>query len=359
MTRIKSVEAWPVTMRLKEPYEIAYERVTKVTNVIVRIECTDGVVGLGCSAPDIHVTGETPQGVLDAIRRRVARTLRGSDPLRTTMLLERLEDVLEDRPSTLAGVDLALHDILGKETGQPLWKLLGGFRDRMRTSITIGIMPLQQTVNRARRYKRMGFQCLKLKAGLDVGEDIERVLAVREAVGSGMELRVDANQGYTLYETLRFVEETRDANLELIEQPTPKGLPDLLGHVTSDVHIPVMADESLMTLRDAFRLAQGDLADMVNVKIMKVGGLSEAMQINSVARAAGLETMVGCMDEMALGIAAGLHFALARPGVVYADLDGHLDLINDPTAGAVILKRGTLYPTQAPGLGFEGDLSPP
>jgi L-alanine-DL-glutamate epimerase-like enolase superfamily enzyme len=248
---------------------------------------------------------------------------------------------------------MALFDLLGKAAGLPLWKLLGGYRDRIRTSITIGILPEAATLERARHWTAQGFRCLKLKGGRDPDEDVVRVLAVRAALGPDVELRFDANQGYTLEQCVRFVEGVRGAKLEIIEQPTPKGEPDLLGRVTAAVHLPIMADESLMTLRDAFRLARRNLADMVNVKLMKVGGIAEALQIDSVARSAGLEVMVGCMDESALAISAGLHFALARPNVHYADLDGHIGLIGDPAEGCVTLKAGTLYPGAEAGLGWE------
>jgi L-alanine-DL-glutamate epimerase-like enolase superfamily enzyme len=351
--KITGLEVWAVSMGLEEPYTITYETVSRITNVFVRVKTNSKIVGLGCAAPDQPITGETPESVLRDLNDIAPPLLVHSDPLRLTMLIERLKPHLQSHPSALAALDMALYDILGKASSLPLWKLLGGFRDRIKTSVTIGILSENETVAHARRWVASGFSCLKIKGGIDVEEDISRVIRVREAVGPRVALRFDANQGFSVEASLRFVEKTRDVRLELIEQPTPKGEPDLLGRVTNTVHIPVMADESLMTLRDAFRIARKGLADMVNVKLMKVGGISEALQINAISRSAGLEVMVGCMDEAALSIAAGLHFALARPNVAYADLDGHLGLIGDPSDGAVILRKGTLFPNERPGLGFE------
>jgi L-alanine-DL-glutamate epimerase-like enolase superfamily enzyme len=353
--RIRDVEAWGTELALAEPYVIAYETITSAPQVFLRLT-TGSLVGYGCAAPDPEVTGEDAASVLQFLGTVAEPVLRGADALRPARILEELREPARDHSSALAAVDMALHDLLGKAAGIPVWRLLGGYRDRMRTSITVGILPLEATVTKSRSFVDAGFRCLKLKGGIDPQLDAARVHAVREAVGPAIELRFDANQGYSVEDSQRFVEATRAARLEVLEQPTPRGEPDLLGRVTETVHLPVMADESLMTLRDAFRIARRDLADMVNVKLMKVGGISEALAVNSVARSAQLEVMVGCMDESELAIAAGLHFALARPNVVYADLDGHLDLIDDPAAGTLTLRDGTLYPSDRPGLGLVRDL---
>lgn len=349
--KITHVEVWKQDFRLRTSYAVAYGTFDRAENVFVRVHTSGGKSGLGCAAPDPMVTGETATAVEALLRAEAAPRLAGTDPLRLALRMHQLAKPLADFPSARAAIDMALHDLLGIVANLPVYRLLGGFRHKIKTSVTVGILPEQATVRAATQFCQQGFRALKLKGGLDAESDAARVMAVRAAVGDAVELRFDANQGYSADQTVDFVARTRDAKLSVIEQPTPADQLDLLGRVTKRVPIPVMADESLVTLRDAFRLARRGLVDMVNVKLMKVGGISEALAVNAVARAADVEVMVGCMDESAISIAAGLHFALARPNVTYADLDGHLDLIDDPTCGAVEVKDGVLVPNAKPGLG--------
>ena len=187
--KIVSLESWPVFMNLSEPYTIAYETVEKVTNVFLRIETDSGFTGYGCAAPEQNITGETPDSVLKSLNDTVARAIKGSDPLRPIMLIERIKPILKGQPAALAAVDMALYDIQAKKSGMPLWKLLGGFREQIQTSITIGILPEKVTVERAVYWKEQGFRCLKIKGGLDVDDDIDRIHKVREAVGEKIEIR--------------------------------------------------------------------------------------------------------------------------------------------------------------------------
>jgi L-alanine-DL-glutamate epimerase-like enolase superfamily enzyme len=354
--KIISTEIYPVNLKLKEPYTISYETVSSAPNVFLRIETNTGITAFGCGSPDIGVTGETIDSTIKVYDEILQPFLKGIDPLRYALHMSRLKELIPQYPSVMAMVDSSLYDLLGKKADLPVYKLLGAYRTRMKTSITVGICPLKETVSQVNEFIKKGFKIIKVKGGKDVDEDIAKILKIREKFGINIEIRFDANQGYSVYETLKFVEKTKKARVELIEQPTSKGEPEAMGQLIDHVPIPVMADESIMDLRDAFKIAKKNLADMINIKLMKVGGINEAMQINSVAKSAGLESMVGCMDESALGISAGLHFALSRPNVIYADLDGHLDLVDDPADGAVILKEGVLYPTELPGLGFNPKL---
>lgn len=349
-SRITGLSCKTVRMPLAEPYTIAYESITEANNVLVQLHIDGGPDGVGCAAPDHAITGETVDSVLrffDDVRPDII----GRDPLRASHVLQGLRSHLPTSPSAHAGLDMALHDALGKAAGLPVYKLLGGYRDRIITSITIGILPVADTVKRARQRIEEGFVSLKIKGGADVETDIAKIRAVRSAVGPNIELRFDANQGYTVAQAQHFVGHTRAANVAILEQPTPRSQPASLASVSRSVPIPVMADEGLLNLREAYHIARDGLADMVNIKLMKVGGISEALLINGLARSADLEVMIGCMDEAALSIAAGLHVALARPNCCFADLDGHLGLVGDPTTAAVRLDKGVLYPSDLPGFG--------
>lgn len=337
---------------MKEPYTIAYETISSCANVFLRLETNTGIIGWGCAAPDLAVTGETGDSVLSNYHDILAPFMQGQDPFRYAFLNDELKEQMPKNPSALAMVDIALHDIMAKKAGVPLYKLLGGYRDSIPTSVTIGILPIDETVEKARDLMARDFTILKIKGGSQVEDDIEKVIKVREAVGKEIEIRFDANQGYTVEEAIQFIRSTESADVATLEQPTDKRNEELMKEVCQRAPIPIMADESLMTLKDVFRLSAGDYTDMINIKLMKVGGITEALHINSVAKAGGLEAMVGCMDESEMGISAGLHFALSRRNIIYADLDGHLDLIEDPFSGAIRLEKGVLYPLDKSGLGI-------
>ncbi len=289
--------------------------------------------------------------LLDNIKEVIIPLLKGQSPFQIVKTDHQLKQQLKKTSSTLAMVDMALHDMMARKAKLPLYQLLGGFRHSITTSITIGILPLEETLKQAIEFKRKGFSVIKLKGGLNISEDIEKIIRLRETLGSDFKLRFDANQGYTIDQSIEFINKTKVAKIEILEQPTDQTKDKSLGIVTNSVKIPVMADESIKSLLDAYHLVSNNLIDMVNIKLMKVGGIIEAQHINSVAKAAGMEVMVGCLDECQLGISAGLHFALSRPNIEYADLDGHLDLLDDPFKDLFTLKKGILYPSDYEGLG--------
>jgi L-alanine-DL-glutamate epimerase-like enolase superfamily enzyme len=349
--KITNVSYERLELTLTAPYTIAYETVSQATNFILKIETDSNIIGLGCAAPDLEVTKETGDDVARALDLVIIPYLKGKNALNYAHILDELKPLLSVISSALAMVDMALLDIASKKMNVPLYQFLGGYRDSIATSITIGILSVEETLKQAQEYVDQGFTIIKLKGGLSLEEDVEKIHRLREN-HPHLTLRFDGNQGYTVAQAVTFVEQTRASRIEILEQPTLVADEEKLGEVTRKVHIPVMADESLKSLKDAFRLAQNSRMNMVNIKIQKVGGIMEAMHINSVARAAGLEAMIGCIDECRLGISSGLHFALSRPNTVYADLDGHLDFENDPFKGLFSLEKGILRPNGKAGLGL-------
>ncbi len=346
--RITHVDYDRYELELTEPYTIAYQTIGSATNFVLRLATDNGLVGYGCAAPDLVVTSELAADVESAIQDVIAPALRGQNPFHYARLLEELRSAL--RSSALAMVDAALYDLVAKQAGVPLYQFLGGYRDSIATSITIGILPVAETMVRATDYVERGFGIIKVKGGLDYQEDIARLRTIRKKYPK-LTLRFDGNQGYSLDQALNFISAAQPLDIEILEQPTSINEEAVMGTLTRDSPIAVMADESLKTLADAFRLTQHELTDMINIKIQKVGGIWAALHINSVAKSAANEVMVGCLDECSLGIAGGLHFALSRSNIKYADLDGHLDFKTDPFSDLFTLDRGILRPNGKPGLG--------
>ena len=273
--RIVAVEAWTVVLELEEPYAVAYASFDRVPSVFLRLETDAGFVGFGSASPDPDVTGETHETVLRALVEIAEPRLRGCDALSWRRHLARMAEALPDQPSARAAVDIALHDLLGKAAGLPVFRLLGGRRSSMATSVTIGILDEASTVERARRWARRGFVRLKIKGGQACEEDIARVRRVREAVGPAIGLSFDANQGYTVDEAIRFARDTAAARLEFLEQPVARADLGLLAEVRRSAGLPVMADEAVLSPADALAVARHRAADLVNLKLMKTGASAE------------------------------------------------------------------------------------
>lgn len=345
--RIIDLSVFRRDFQLSNPSIVAYEATDVAPNVIVRIECANGLVGWGNAAPDEHVTGETAAGVECTLREIFKPVLIGGDATRIETLWARLNELAPRQPAAVAAVDIALYDLLGQMANLPLYRLLGGARDEIVTSVTLSIEETAASVARAREFQRRGFRALKIKCGLDVAADIERVRAIRAAVGAGMRLSLDANQGYSVEQTLRVLAALRDCDLAFIEQPVAAHDSEGLREICQQSPIPVMADESVLDARDVLTTP----APLVNLKLMKTGGITGALKANAVAEARGIRVMIGCMDESLISMAAATHVALALTNVAYADLDGHLDIVDDVASGGVKLQAGALSVSERAGLG--------
>lgn len=340
-------------LELSEPYTIAYDTYDRALNLVLRIEDERGHFGQGCAAPAPEVTGETPEACERALRDAAERLIGGGDAAAPDAA------TASGTPAAAAAVEMALLDVRARRLGAPVAEILGTSRAGAATSVTLGIMDAEEMLQRARGHVARGFGALKVKGGRSVTDDIDCLRLLRAELGPEIELRFDANQGFGVEETLRLARAATEIGVSLLEQPTPADAPEALSEVRSALQAMrgrgldpplLMADESATDLRSGARLLLDQRVDAINIKLMKIGGIGPAQALDRLAAACGVATMVSCMDEAALAIAAGLHFALASANVRWVDLDGHLDLIDDPTAPAVTLRAGSLAPGE--GVGF-------
>jgi L-alanine-DL-glutamate epimerase-like enolase superfamily enzyme len=355
--QITHIEVIPITLDLRVPIRTAYSPAqgrNKIQAVILRIETRQGINVWGCAAFDPHITGETLADVTKKCRNCADRAL-DLNPLNMEYALSQLTPIAQGSPAVLSAFDMAFHDLLALAAGIPLYRLLGGFRDRIQTSITIGVSNVQETVAMARDRAKQGFRILKIKGGCDAQEDVNRIRAVADALPR-LILRLDADGGYSVEQALH-VARALKGKLEMLEQPTSaeSGM-DQLRLVTEQSPIPVLADQSAVGPASALQLATGHCVDGLSIKLAPCGGLRCARQMDAIARAARMTTMVGCIHSPALMIAAELAFALSSPAVRYGDLDGHFDLLDDPTHAGFVFDDGWLIATDVPGLGCSMEL---
>jgi L-alanine-DL-glutamate epimerase-like enolase superfamily enzyme len=353
--KIVAVRAWLENLPLTKPYTIAYHTTSHATIVFLEVELANGMVGLGAASPFEEVVGETPEQTFANLQSaQVLDLLKGKDIRNFQQLIKQADTLFPHLPGTLAAIDLALHDAFCKWLGISVLDFYGQQQGPLLTSVTIGIKPIAEMLEEARDHFAQGFRVLKIKTGIAVEEDIERVKKLQEQFGASMKIRVDANQGYDLTALQQFLTATADLSLELIEQPLPSGQEESLRSLPAAARKKLVADESLLDANTAIRLARDPQPFAVfNSKLMKCGGITGAHHIATISAAAGIELFWGCNDESIVSIAAALQIAYACSNTRYLDLDGSFDLSRDLVTGGFTLKDGYLYPSSLPGLGLQ------
>lgn len=343
----------PILIPLRKPFITSLGSTYQYDGVLVKIETDENVFGWGEAAPSKNVTKENQESVLKSLNE-IKPLIMGENPFEVEKIVDKINFVFGS--SAKASVDIALHDILGKKIRLPLKNVFGNNKNEIRTSITVSISDVKNTVREAVKIVDSGGRNIKLKIGLRADEDIEKIKNIREAVGYEPRIRVDANQGYSVETAIKTLRGMERYEIEFVEQPVNAKDIDGMRKIRNNVEIPVMADESVHTPKDAVNIIKNDAADMINIKIMK-SGLSNALKIADICSSAGITCMVGCMIETKIGVTAGTHLALGKRIVRFADLDGYLDLKFDPAINGVKTEKGVNKIGDGAGLGLDVDES--
>jgi L-Ala-D/L-Glu epimerase len=355
--KITDIRLGMLRVPLKTAFKTALRTVERVEDIVVMVHTDDGRIGYGEAPATAVITGDTHGSIIDAIRHYIAPRLIGEDIADLNRITRLIQGAMERNTSAKAAVEIAIHDLWGQLYAAPLYKLLGGGHPAITTDITISVDDIDKMVADAVAAVGRGFESLKIKVGKDIRVDIERVRAIHAAVGSRASLRLDANQGWTAKEAVYALNALEDAGvqLELVEQPVKAHDLEGMRYVTERVHTPVMADESVFGPAEAMELIRMRAADIINIKLMKAGGISNAIKIADIASLHGIECMIGCMLETSISVAAAVHVAVARADVITkVDLDGPSLCAYDPVDGGVTFDDSNISIPEAPGLGIRG-----
>lgn len=350
--KIISIKSYKRSLALKKPYTIARDTFYDTENVFFEINLANGMMGLGSACPEGAVVGETSGITIRNLESDLVQSLVGKDIRGFLGHISVISEVYGDFPGTMAAIDIALHDAFGQWLDIPVVDFYGRKHQKMLTSITIGIKNVPDTIQEAKEYYDMGFKALKVKTGLDPQEDAERVLKLRDTFKDHFSIRVDANTGYDVKQLGHFVNLTKNAHVEVIEQPFLPGKDEELLHFAPELRKIFTADESLTSPATALALGRDMPYGIFNIKLMKCGGIRPGLQIAEIAKHANIDLFWGCNDESLISITAALHTALSCAHTRFLDLDGSFDLAEDLAEGGFILEDGYLMTNGKSGLGL-------
>lgn len=344
--------------------EVAGSEMGSDSPVMIRVHTDEGIVGIGDVKTVRHYQSETTWSVTSALRNFYAPLLLGADPFNIEWIITRMDKVLPGNPFAKTPIDIALHDIVGKAAGVPIYKLMGGlFHERIRIKFPVGIADKEEMAKDALELVELyKVDYIKIKIGPTDRwkKDIEAVKAIRESVGEDVEIQVDANSGYdSPHLAIKIFSEMEKQNIVLAEQPLPAWDLEGMTEVARNIQTPILADESVYCLQDAYKVVRMRAAAVINVKIPKAGGLTESKKIASLCEATGVPIFVGATGETGVGAAACAHLYASTKNVWPATplMNGWYllehDLLTEETE--LRLRDGFIEPPKKPGLGVEVD----
>ena len=347
--KIKSLEYKNINIEMKKPFKIALGSTDFYEGYFVKVTTDSGLSGYGEAIPTPFITGDT-MGSVESELSIFSQALKGMD-LSTEALNERMKALARSSKASRAAVDMALYDIIGKKADLPLYILLGGYRTSMKTSYTVDLVDAPHAKVQAKELLDDGVEFFKIKLGKSINEDYERVKAVREVIGSEHSICVDFNQSYSPKKAVDLSGKIEKFGIEFLEQPVDRDDVKGMKFVRLNSSIPVMADEAVFTLADLSNVVYEEAADYVNIKLMKCGGITDALKIVKAAQVFRMPCMMGCMVETKLANTAGLHVALAQPNFAYTDLDGFSSLKEPGVSGGLTFVKGINHPPKEGGIG--------
>lgn len=353
--KITEIRIGKISVPLKTPFKTALRTVNSIEDVIVEVYTDTGNIGFGEAPPTGVITGDTTGAIIGAINEHIKKNIIGMDLENFEEIMIKLDKSLIRNTSAKAAIDIALYDLYGQLYNAPLYKLLGGYRNEINTDITISVNSPEEMAKDSMDAIKRGFKTLKIKVGKDSLVDIERMKAIRKAIGYDVKLRIDANQGWKPKEAVKALRKMEDEGLdiEFVEQPVAAHDIEGLKFVTDNVSVPVLADESVFSPADALNILQKRAADLINIKLMKTGGLHNALKICSSAEIYGVECMIGCMLEAKVSVNAAVHLAAAKSIITKIDLDGPALCSEDPIEGGATFEEYKITLNDAPGLGIK------